>query len=71
MEIGDTVQAFSRSMANSVPDALAMGTHVSWQSMAALGQESLTFSSAKGSLVKLQTAEIIWGIDVGIVYSFF
>ena len=29
------------------------------------------FSSASESLVELQTAEIFWDIDVGIVNSFF
>lgn len=31
----------------------------------------MTFSSALGSLAKLQIAEIIWNMDVGIVNSFF
>lgn len=31
----------------------------------------MTFSSALGSLAKLQIAEIIWDMDVGIVNSFF
>lgn len=67
----DMAQAFFRSEAISMPDALLMGLHASWQSMAALGKESLTFSSASESLVELQTAEIFWDIDVGIVNSFF
>lgn len=54
-----------------MPDALVMGLHASWQSMAALGKASLMFSSASESLVELQTAEIFWDIDVGIVNSFF
>ena len=54
-----------------MPDALVMGLHASWQSTAALGKESLMFSSASESLVELQTAEIFWDIDVGIVNSFF
>ena len=39
--------------------------------MAALGKESLIFSFASESLVKLHTAEIFWGMGVGIVNSFF
>lgn len=37
----------------------------------ALEQESLTLSPASESLVRLQTAEIFWDMDVGIVNSVF